>query len=83
MAAGKTKYDCGTRVRIKGIVDPLDKDMNGMTGVLCHPFRNFPIRDVGVRLDATPMKPWEINATVYQHEFEVIEEKRSKQNAGF
>ena len=53
---GKT-YSIGTRVRLANITDKDDLDLNGMIGSLAYPFRKFPIRDVGVRLDATECNP--------------------------
>jgi hypothetical protein len=87
MRVGNTKYEPGTRVILRGITDPHDLDLNGRAGKLCHPFRGFPIRDAGVRLDATECTPEtckeiaptvfkhyceELSVTVYKNEFAVL-----------
>lgn len=92
MLAGNTNYETGTQVRLANITDPNDLDLNGRAGVLCHPFRKFPIRDVGVRLNAVECTPQrcfdqfgdghikhtchEQSVTVYRDEIEVIGERR-------
>lgn len=69
--AGRSQYKVGTRVRLKGITDPFDKDLNGREGILVQPFKKFPIQDVGVLLDTgDPHDPRPV--TVYLNEFEVV-----------
>lgn len=68
MKAGITNYEVGTRVRLRGITDPNDHDLNGMVGVLCRPFRNFPITDAGVRLDATECTPEKCRTVIVKGE---------------
>jgi hypothetical protein len=73
--AGRSSHDIGTRVRITGIVPEYDADLNGRTGSLCRPFHRFPIRDVGVWLDADPLQGLpEGPVTIHLNEYEVIEE---------
>jgi len=87
MKAGNTNYETGTRVRIANIADRNDLDLNGREGVLCRPFRQFPIQEVGIRIEAiecTPQRCPEIDrfttihnclersVTVRKNEFEVI-----------
>lgn len=70
--AGKTHCEVGTKVRVKGITDQHDKDLNGRTGVLCQPFYKFPIRDVGVRLDGGEGEVSEESITIFLNEFETV-----------
>ena len=64
--AGISRHEIGSRVKISGIVDPNDIDLNGKTGTLRHPFRKFPIQDVGIRLDDGT------NVSVHLNEYELI-----------
>jgi len=51
MKAGNSKYDVGTRIRIRNMKGE-DKWLNGMEGYLTHPFGCFGKgTDVGVYLD--------------------------------
>lgn len=68
MMAGKSHLEIGTRVRIKNIKDPNDKDLNGQCGILRQPFRGFPIQDAGIRLDDGT------NVSLYLGEFEEVKE---------
>jgi len=52
MKAGRSNYDLGIRIRIKGLTGE-DAELNGKQGTLTHPFGCFPIGDVGVYLDDT------------------------------
>lgn len=87
MKAGNTHHELGTRVRIANITDPNDIDLNGREGVLCRPFRKFPVQDVGIRIEAIDCHPrkcveidrfttvhncMERSVTVKKNEFEVI-----------
>lgn len=87
MFVGNTNLEKGTRVRLVNITDPNDIDLNGRVGRVCHPFQKFPIRDVGVRLDATECTPekcreigpgefkhscHEQSVTVYRDEIQVL-----------
>ena len=71
MKAGNSYHDVGTRVRVANISDPNDVDLNGRVGTLCMPFRGYPIRDVGIRIDPT-FSDMERSVTVFKNEFEVI-----------
>lgn len=75
-------FKFGEQVRIKGITDPCDIDMNGRTGLLCRPVRDQrPIQEVGVRLNEVAnrldflgeAKHQEV-VNVFRHEFEYLEE---------
>jgi hypothetical protein len=67
MFAGRSKHEIGTRVRITGITDPNDADLNGEEGTLRHPYRKFPEQDVGIRLDNGT------NVSLRLGEYEVIQ----------
>jgi hypothetical protein len=78
--AGNTHYEIGTRVRLRGITDPHDVDLNGREGFLCNPFKTFlanhvTIRDVGVRLDAVDGGEEE-SVMILRNEFEVLSEPK-------
>lgn len=66
MFAGKSRHEIGVRVRITGITDPNDADLNGKCGTLRHPFRGFPIQDVGIRLDDG------VNVSLHLNEYELL-----------
>jgi hypothetical protein len=70
MTIGKTQYETGTRIVIKGLTDE-DKDMNGLTGTLTQPFRCFEYGDVGVYLDSNKIMNI---CNLKIGEFEVIKE---------
>lgn len=87
MKDGRLQHEIGARVRIKGITDPYDVDLNGREGVLSRPFHKFPIKEIGIRLDAIPCTPQscktidrdyvvheccERSVGVYRNEFEVV-----------
>jgi hypothetical protein len=72
--AGKSPHEIGTRVRLRNITDPDDVDLNGREGKLWHPFRGFPIQDVGVVLDQLAGEPRPIPVGVYLREIEVIKQ---------
>ena len=76
-ANGQT-YESGTRVRVKGITDSYDADLNGRVGRLLRrplQFAGWPIaRPVGVKLDETPRER-EISVNIKADEFEVIDDE--------
>lgn len=72
MRAGKSGLNVGTRAKIVNITDSYDADMNGQHGTLVRPFKNFPIRDVGILIDPIVSGAAPTPATIYLNEFEVI-----------
>ena len=72
MNAGKSEYQCGVRVRIKGLKGGEDSFLTGRTGTLTHPFGCFPIGDVGVYLDDRSDMTMGI-CNLLNGEFEIIE----------
>ena len=71
MKAGKTDIDVGTYIRITGITE-VDKDLNGLTGTVTHPFsfgctgKNW----VSVLLDSE--RPWGNRVNVKVTEIEIL-----------
>jgi len=71
MKAGKSKYEVGTRIRIKNIKGE-DKWLNGREGTLTHPFGCFgESGKVGVYLDNTATVKMGI-CNLMNNEFEKI-----------
>lgn len=81
MKAGQSKLDVGVRVKIKGLRRE-DKEFNGLTGTVTHPF-TFGCTDkgwVGIWLDPKAVMPWGSQINVRETECKIIEKMSDKSN---
>ena len=75
MKAGQTDVEVGTHITIVGIKGE-DKDLNGMTGTVTHPFAfGHTGKDwIGIHLDPKIVMPWGSRINVKVTEIKIIEQ---------
>ncbi len=75
MKIGSREYKMGTKIRVKGIVDPGDKlqdaDLNGRKGYLVPKHPHITFGTIGVVLEKTKTDP-ETRANLKLNEFEIL-----------